>query len=89
MSEETALEMAHGARKMAGADISIAITGIAGPGGRTEQKPVGLVYIVVDEKINRAKKVICFFMIKFLLNLTVRLIRLILSTSNKTFTSIV
>ena len=45
VSEETALEMASGCMQAAGADIGIGITGIAGPDGGTDQKPVGLVYI--------------------------------------------
>ncbi|URZ08692.1 competence/damage-inducible protein A [Clostridium felsineum] len=45
VSSETAAEMAEGIAKTAGTDIGIATTGIAGPGGGTEEKPVGLVYV--------------------------------------------
>ena len=48
VSEQVAMAMATAARMKSGANIGIGITGIAGPGGGSEQKPVGLVYIGVD-----------------------------------------
>ncbi len=45
VSAETAAAMASGVRKRLGADVGIAVTGIAGPAGGTEEKPVGLVYV--------------------------------------------
>jgi nicotinamide-nucleotide amidase len=50
VSEETAIEMAHGARKALGVDFALATTGIAGPDGGSTEKPVGLVWFaLVDD----------------------------------------
>ncbi|HHU18422.1 MAG: competence/damage-inducible protein A [Anaerovoracaceae bacterium] len=53
VSEETAIEMTKGLKKVTGSRLCISVTGIAGPGGGTEEKPVGLVYICasLDDKI--------------------------------------
>jgi len=55
VSEETACLMAEGARKLAGTDLGLASTGIAGPSGGSENKPVGTVYLA----LSAADKTIC------------------------------
>ena len=50
VSEEVAAQMAKGIRTLSGADFGISVTGIAGPDGGTEEKPVGLVYMGISTK---------------------------------------
>ena len=50
VSSQTAIEMARGGRDILGVDICISDTGIAGPSGGTEEKPVGLFYIGLAAK---------------------------------------
>lgn len=52
VSEDTARQMAVGALKNSHADIAVAVTGIAGPDGGSEQKPVGTVWIAAADKDN-------------------------------------
>lgn len=57
VSIEVARQMAEGVKAVSGTDIGLAVTGIMGPTGATEGKPVGLVYIgICDEKVCTAKK---------------------------------
>lgn len=65
VSQQTASEMAKGIKELAEADVGVSVTGIAGPGGGTEQKPVGLVYIgicterhseVIELNLNHGEK---------------------------------
>jgi nicotinamide-nucleotide amidase len=51
VSEEVARAMALGVARTSGATIGVAVTGIAGPGGGTEKKPVGLCYMAVDDRV--------------------------------------
>jgi len=59
VSDKTAKEMARGIRLLAGADVGISTTGIAGPLGGSQYKPVGLVYIGVSTEMGlRAEKML-------------------------------
>jgi len=56
VSNEVALALADGIRKRTGATLGVGVTGIAGPGGGTPEKPVGLVHIgIADERGAREK----------------------------------
>lgn len=57
VSPETARAMAEGVRQLTGAEVGLGVTGIAGPGGGSEGKPVGLVYLAVSTpELNRVEK---------------------------------
>lgn len=60
VSEQTAKEMAQGTRQLLNADIGVSLTGIAGPGGGSDEKPVGTFYVgIATESLCEASK--CFF----------------------------
>ena len=60
VSRETVLEMARGARKKLGADISVSVSGIAGPGGGLPGKPVGTTWFGLAANDGEWARVFCF-----------------------------
>ncbi len=60
VSRETVLEMALGARMLLGADIAVSVSGIAGPGGATPDKPVGTTWLGLSTAQGEWARVYCF-----------------------------
>ena len=56
VSEQVAAQMAVGIRESAGTDVGLSVTGIAGPGGETAEKPIGLVFVGLSSDQVSVKK---------------------------------
>jgi nicotinamide-nucleotide amidase len=56
VSAEVAEAMAVGVKRRAGTDFGLSVTGVAGPGGGTEEKPVGLVYVALADDAHTEHK---------------------------------
>ena len=61
VSDEVAVEMAKGALRVSNADIAISVTGIAGPGGGSPEKPVGTVYLAIAQSVSNVRTFRCSF----------------------------
>ena len=61
VSKEVSIEMSRGVRDLLKSDLALSITGVAGPGGGTKKKPVGLVYItLIHNEVLKTKEFIFF-----------------------------
>lgn len=61
VSKEVAIAMAEGALQRSSADITVSVTGIAGPGGGSAEKPVGTVHLAVAQKDKTTEHIHCWF----------------------------
>ena len=61
VSRQVAIAMAEGALTRSDADVAVSVTGIAGPGGGSEEKPVGTVHIAVAAKGQATRHIPCLF----------------------------